>query len=112
MSEIRIATASRVVRHLRRDDEGAHRGDGAHRKINAAGQHGQRLAGGEDGERNGELDGVRDPALVDDAGAEELEHDDQHDEQHDQRNDRLVAHEAPDATAERTAARPLAWRRS
>ena len=56
---------------------------------------------GEDGERDGELDGVGDPALVDDAGAEELQHDDEHDEQDDQRHDRIVAHEAPDAAAER-----------
>ena len=90
-----------VLRHLRRHDEGAHRGDGADRQIDAAGQHGQRLAGGEDGERNGELDGVGDPALVDDAGAEQLEDDDERDEQDDQRDERPVAHEAADAPAER-----------
>ena len=60
-----------------------------------------RLAAGEDRERDGELDGVGDPALVDDAGAEELEHDDQREQQDDQRDDRPVAHEAPHAPAER-----------
>ena len=37
----------------RRDDEAGHRGDRADRQVDAAGQHRQRLAAGEDRERDG-----------------------------------------------------------
>ena len=49
----------------------------ADREVDAAGQHRHGLAAGEDGERDGELHRVGDPALVDDAGAEDLQHHDQ-----------------------------------
>ena len=66
-----------VVHRLGRHDEGGHRRDGGDREVDAAGQHGQRLAAGEHRERDRELHGVGDPALVDDAGAQDLQDDDE-----------------------------------
>ncbi len=46
------------------------------------------------------LHGVGDPALVDDAGAQDLQDDHQDDQQEDQRDQRLVAHQPLEAAAE------------
>ena len=103
-SAIRIATAGSWLTTCVAMMKARHRRDRADGKVDAAGQHGHGLAAGEDGERDGELDRVGDPALVDDAGTQDLQDHDQDDEQDDQRHQRLVAHEPPDAAAERDAA--------
>ena len=53
----------------RRGHEAGHRRDGADRQVDAAGQHRQRLAAGEDGERDGRRAGSRRPRRRHDARA-------------------------------------------
>ena len=86
------ATAGRVDE--RGDDEGGHGGDGADRQVDAAGEHRHRLAAGEDGERDGDLDGVGDPALRDDAGPEDEDEQHEEQEQGQERDERPVAEAA------------------
>jgi hypothetical protein len=77
----------------RRRDEGRAGGDDPGGQVDAAGQHRQHLAGGEHGERDGELDRVAGPEGRDDAGAHHLQHADQEQQKTDQRDDRVVLEE-------------------
>ena len=63
-----LADAARRVDE-RRGDEAGHRADGADREIDAARQHRQRLAAGDDGQRHARADDHADPGHVDDPGS-------------------------------------------
>ncbi len=88
---------------LRGHHEGRHGGHDAHREVDAAGDHRQRLGGSEDRQRHGELDGVGDPTVIDseepigiehDARLQDLQGGHQQEQQEEQRDDRVVAHQA------------------
>ena len=89
-----------------RDHEPAHRGDGADGQVDPAGQERERLAGGEQGQRDGRPHDHAGPAGVDDLGLEHPGQGDQQPEQREQRDQWPIAEHAPPVVdGERRAAR-------
>ena len=82
-------------------DERRHRGDRPDRQVDATGQHRQRLAAGEDRERDRGADRRADPALRQDAGLRQLHQDDEQHEERGQRDERPIAEEPPRALGHR-----------
>ena len=76
-------------------DVGGHGGDHGDRQVDPAGEHGQRLAGGDDGERDREPQRARHPARRHDARLHDLQNDDEQGEQPEQRDERPFAHPGP-----------------
>jgi hypothetical protein len=78
-------------RRLRRHDERHHRCHGGGRQVDTAGQHGQCLGRGEDGERDCEAQGRRNETGPQDARPDDGEHHEKRQEQQQQRHNRVVA---------------------
>ena len=75
--------------------------DGPDRQVDAAGQHRQGLAAGEDRQRDRRADRETDPGGLDGPRLDELEDHDQDDEQRCQRDERPIAEQASLSVGER-----------